>query len=88
MEKALIKTLLETTGIDEFNEAVKVWERSIEDILIGLSIARTNEGLTIYPQDAKGFITEFNKLITEARANVDRGTLVTGLYAKDMTKGN
>ena len=87
MEKALIKTLLETTGIDEFNEAVKTWEKSIEDILIGLSLARTNDGLVIWPQDAGEFINEFNKLINKSRANVDRGTLVTGLYAKDMTKG-
>jgi hypothetical protein len=85
--KPLGKTIPETTGITEFNEAVKAWERSIEDILIGLSVARTSQGLVIYPQDAVEFINEFNKLITEARANVEHGTMVTGLYAKDMTKG-
>lgn len=87
MEKKLIKTLLETTGIDEFNEAVRVWQRSIEDILIALSVARTESGLVIAPQDTTGFTNEFIMLVTEARANVEHGTLVTGLYAKDMTKG-
>jgi len=65
-----------TVGVKEFDEAVKVWQRSLEDIIIGLVTARTSDGLASCPQDTNTLITEFNSLTAKVRENIDSGTKI------------
>lgn len=68
-------------GIDEFKILEREWERQIEDIIIGMAHARTDQGILIAKIDPSKLIAEYTKLVDEARNKVEHGVLHTGLRA-------
>jgi hypothetical protein len=68
-------------GIEEFNSLEREWQREIEEILIGMVTARTDQGLAIASIDTAAFIAEYQKIVTEARNKVEHGVMKPGLKA-------
>lgn len=81
LRKVSIKVKYQPIGIEEFKQLEREWERQIEDILIGITMARTSEGLAIASIDTTAFIARYQKIVTEARNLVEHGIMMTGLRA-------
>lgn len=60
-----------TKGIDEFNEAVKKWEKQLGNMLVSIDSAQSIDGIPTTTRKVIQFIKEFNELINTTRNSIN-----------------